>query len=355
MDGANGTSNKESDEGQRADIRIIARSLALKNFTSQWFLAPQGTGIIATILHQLPYQFHGLAIISQCFWVLTIVMLCMMLLVYIARAAIYPSHVRQQLQRDFMETACLSSISIAFTTIIQMIPLNLIQWNQGWGTVAYVLWWINLPMAVGGCIGIFYVFTSMEASGFDNVPAAIRLPVISVLTIAAGGGVICRYGQLSANLQVPIIITSYLCVGLGIFLALLCDAALMMRLLDHSWPAKQQIFTVMIACGPWGQASFAMQILGNAASVGAFANYHAQASFINATAGTTVSTCGILLALLLWGYGTFWWSFSIIGILHEFASNPKSLLQWDRHLSAWALVFPWVRMSMDRLYHCTAS
>ena len=48
-----------------------------------------------------------------------------------------------------METACLSCISIAYTTIIQNVALNLpMNWGRGWGVVALVLWWINVVMAI---------------------------------------------------------------------------------------------------------------------------------------------------------------------------------------------------------------
>jgi hypothetical protein len=43
-----------------APERIAAWRVALKSFASQWFLIPQGTGIISVILHQLHYQFYGL-------------------------------------------------------------------------------------------------------------------------------------------------------------------------------------------------------------------------------------------------------------------------------------------------------
>lgn len=344
MDGQGHEPNGEKHSAAYESPRISPLRLGLQNFTSQWFLAPQGTGIIAVILHQLRYQFHGLAIISQCFWVLTIVLLCLMLLLYALRIILYPSHVRNLLQTDIMETACLASISIAFTTIIQMIALNLVStWNTGWGLVAYVLWWINLVMAVVAVIGILYVFTRMESSSIDSIPVAIRLPPIAALTAAAGGGVVCRYGQLGPELQIPIIITSYLCVGLGLLLALVCDATFLVRLFDQSWPKGQKMYTIMIACGPYGQSCFAMQILGDVVKRGAFAGHtHSSPHFIDPTSATVINTCSVLLALLIWGYGTFWWSFACIAILHDLAIEPKALLKWDQNLNAWSLVFPWV-------------
>src|ERR1700709_2274400 len=46
-----------------SSLVMVARS-----FKSQWFLIPQGTGILAIILHQLQYQFNGLTIISDILW-----------------------------------------------------------------------------------------------------------------------------------------------------------------------------------------------------------------------------------------------------------------------------------------------
>lgn len=322
--------------------QISAPRLALRNFSSQWFLIPQGTGAIAVILHQLPYQFRGLAIISQCVWVLTILMLVSMLLIYLVRVALEPTYVAKQLRTNIMETACLASISVAFTTIIQMTALNLVQtWGSTWGTVAYVLWWINFVMATTGCVGIIYVFVGLEASGIDLVPVAIRLPPIAVLTIAAGGGVVCRYGQLATDLQVPIIILSYLCVGAGVFLALMCDAAFLIRLFNQSWPSGKTIYSIMIACGPYGQSSFAMQILGDVVKRGAFAGA-GTTGFISPGDERIVSVCSTLIAILLWGYGTFWWAFACIAIVHDLAYNAKALPKWNQSLGAWSLIFPWV-------------
>lgn len=236
----------EDEEAHQDDRRISPLRIALRNFNSQWFIIPQGTGIIATILHQLHYQFEGLHILADIFFVCTITTLVSFLLIYIIRAATFRSHVRHLLVTDIMETACLSSISIAFTTIIQMIALTLVQsWGSGWSTAVYVMWWINATMAAMACFGIPYILTKFEGPGVDAVPPGILLPLIAALTIAAGGGVVCRYGQLSASLQVPVIIVSYLFVGVGLPLSLVADAILLGRMLDRSFPTAQKTYQLM--------------------------------------------------------------------------------------------------------------
>lgn len=324
--------------------RISALRIALRSFNSQWFLIPQGAGILATILHQLHYQFQGLGIIASILWVFTILTLVGFLLIYTLRAIIFPRHVWNQFASNFMETACLCSISIAFTTVIQMMALTLTpSWGPGWGMAAYVLWWINVAMAALACIAIPYVLTKVNGTGIDSTPPAALLPSIAALTIAAAGGVICRYGAISASLQVPVIIVSYLFVGIGLPLALIIDAVILARFFDRSFPMKQHIYQTMILCGPLGQGSFAMQILGTCVQRGAFAQYNTS-SFLSATGASTIATSSQFLGLLTWGYGIFWWAFACIAILHDIISKPKALLQWDQTLSVWSIVFPWVSL-----------
>ena len=97
---------------------VSSTRVAIRNFTSQWLLIPQGTGILAVIMHNLDYQFRGLGIISEIFWVLTIVLLILFLFLYVLRICLYPRIVAKTLATDITEIAGLASISITLTAII---------------------------------------------------------------------------------------------------------------------------------------------------------------------------------------------------------------------------------------------
>ncbi|KAK3679664.1 Plasma membrane sulfite pump involved in sulfite metabolism [Recurvomyces mirabilis] len=326
-------------EGQGGQ-RIAAWRVALKSFTSQWFLVPQGTGILSIILHNLHYHFHGLNIISQILWVITFITLIFFVCIYLVRIALYPRHVFTILSTDPQETACLSSISIAFTTIYAMIALNLLSWSLTWGMVAYVMFWINVVLTAVTTIGIPYILTYVEGPGIDGVAPSVFLPLISSLTLAAGGGVVCRYGELGANLQVPVIILSYIFLGMALPTSIAFDGVFMARLFDGAYPPQQKVYQIMILCGPPGQASFALQVLGNVVQRGAFASYDTS-SFIGPSGASTIATTSEFLGLLYWGFGTFWWAFACLAILHYTIIAPKTLFKWDQSLASWSLVFPW--------------
>jgi len=318
--------------------------IILRNFSSQWFLVPQGTGIIAVILHQLDYQFRGLHIIADIFWVYTIALLVVMLVVYGIRIALYPKQVMTALSTNIIETACLSSISITFTVIIQMIALTLVRdWSSRWGMVAYVLWWINTAMSVAACIGLPYVFAKIQAPGVSAVPPGIVLPLIAALTSAAGGGIICRYGSLSDQQQVPVIIVSYLLIGMALPLTIAYDAVFLSRLFDKNFPTGQQTYQLMILCGPLGQASFAFQILGQVVQRGSFAEY-GRGVFLTKEAATPVAYASEFMGLITWGYGTFWWAFAVISLIHEGVARSLTRSTYNFSISAWSVVFPWVRI-----------
>ena len=333
--------NVKDDTEAQGSQRLSPFRIALKSFTSQWFLIPQGTGILAVILHQLHYQFNGLNIIADLFWVFTILTLCLFLAIYLVRILVFPKFVAQQISNNVMETACLSSISITFALIIQMIALTLpSSWGSGWGIVAYVMFWINVVMATAACIGIPYVFTKVQGDGVDKVPPSTLLPLIAALTAAACGGVVCRYGQISASLQLPVIIVSYILIGLALPLAVAIDAVFLTRVFDNAFPMEQKVYQLMMLAGPLGQGSFALQILGTVVQRGAFAQYNSS-TFLDASTGMSVSASSQLLGIISWGYATFWWGFATIGILHYIITAPKKLLKWDQSLSAWSIIFPW--------------
>ncbi|KAL1957770.1 hypothetical protein VTO42DRAFT_5488 [Malbranchea cinnamomea] len=316
-------------------------SLALWNFSSQWFLVPQGSGIIAVILHQLDYQFRGLKILSQIVWVYTIVLLALCLFFYLLRIILYPRHVARVLRTSLAETSCLSCISITFTSIIQMVVLTLVSdWGSGWSLVAYVLWWTNTGMAVIACIVIPYVFIKLQPPGIKGVTPAVLMPLIAALTSAAGGAIICQFGGLSAELQVPTIIVSYLEVGMGLSLAVAFDNIFLARLFDKSFLPLDQIHQGMVLCGPFGQGSFALQALGLAVQRGSFAAYR-RGTFLTEQAAASIGFASQFLGLLAWGYGTFWWSFAIISNFHTFIAQPGGIRKSKFTMSAWALVFPW--------------
>ncbi|KAF9876883.1 malic acid transport [Colletotrichum karsti] len=323
------------DRRERSAVRA-----SIRNFTSQWFLIPQGTAILATLLKQLDYRFNGLTIISYLFWVTAIVLLFSMVSFYLLRLTLYPRRVFQALKHDESELAGLSSVSIAFTSIIQMASLTLVSgWGGPWSKIVYVLWWIAFSLALVISVVLPFILIKVYPSGVPHISPATQLPLIAALTAAAGGGTICNTAMLSSQQQIPVIIVSYLLIGMALPLAFALDVLFWARLLGNYQPPKKKAFQDMILCGPWGQSSFALQMLGRSVVEGSFASY-ASGTFLTADAAAPVGYSSMLAGLAAWGLGTFWWFFAIMGIVHALFEGRRPT-RMPYTLAGWALVFPW--------------
>ncbi|KAL2851684.1 voltage-dependent anion channel [Aspergillus pseudodeflectus] len=311
-------------------------SLAVWNFSSQWFLVPQGASIIAVILHQLHYQFGALKILAKIVWIYAIVLLGISLGIYLLRIILYPKHVGREIRGNVVEASCLSSVPIAFTSIIQMIAL---QYTGGADLAAYVLWWISTFLSISAVIGVPYLQLKMQPKGIEHIPPSFLLPVIAILTSAAGGGVIAQNSTLSARLKVPAIIVSYMEVGAGMPLAICIDACIMYHHFDQKYPNRDKVYQDMILCGPFGQASFALQILGLAVQ-NSFGEYN-RGTLLTAQAASPIATVSEFVGLLAWGFGTFWWFLATLSIVYTLYVQSGGLRGMSFSMSAWSLIFPW--------------
>ncbi|KAL3480541.1 voltage-dependent anion channel [Aspergillus californicus] len=310
--------------------------LAVWNFSSSWFLVPQGVSIIANILHQLHYQFGALRILAKIVWIYAIVLLGLCLALYLLRIVFYPKHVLREIRVNIVEASCLSSIPIAFTSIIQMIAL---QYGGGSDMAAYVLWWISTALSIASVIGVPYLQLKMQPSGIEHIPPSFLLPVISILTSAAGGGVICENSSLSARLRVPAIIVSYMEVGAGLGLAMCIDACIIYHHFDQTYPQRDKAYQDMILCGPFGQASFALQILGRAVQ-DSFGEYN-RGTLLTAEAASPIAIVSEFCGVLAWGFGTFWWLFALLSIVYTLRVQYGGWRNMSFSMTAWSLIFPW--------------
>lgn len=212
----------------------------------------QGMGIIAVIQQQLDYQFGALQILAKFVWIYTIVLLAVTLFLYLLRLYRYPKHVAYELHHNLIETSCLASIAITYTSIIQMAALQYGH-THGIAISIYVLWWINAFLSTVVIVAIPYTQLRLQPSGIGNVPPAVVLPVIAGLTCAAGGGAICNATPLGPRLQVPLVIVACLLVGAGLSLGLAYDAVILFQHFSDFYPPVEKVWHDMILCGPFGQ------------------------------------------------------------------------------------------------------
>ena len=353
QDGPRNGESKNQHSAQRNDTSIGLLTLSgeqesmiskiIDGWTTQTFLISQGTGVLAVVLHDLDWQFHGSQIISIIVWIITIVIYILFLFTYVIKVFVNPNLVRKQLDSDIVELCCLASISITLGVITDMVALVCAQaWGPSWGLFAYVLSWIHVGIAFVANLGIPYKYFASEPPGIDGMPPNVVLPSIAGVTAAATCGVVAFAGNLSSRTQVPMIITGYVSLGIGLPFSFIITAVYITHLISSGLPPRAQNPTNWILVGPLGQAAYACQILGAAAaSPGkeSFASY-GRGYFLTENSGETVSSVSILASLVLWGYATFWIIFSLVATLHLECFTQGGLKKSKYNLSYWSPIFP---------------
>jgi len=219
--------------------------------------------------------------------------------------------------------------------------------GPGWGTAAYVLGWIAVGVAFIATVGIPYVYMWYHAPGIDSMPPTVILPAIAALTSAATCGVISFAANITARMQVPMIIVGYIMIGLGLPFALSLIVVYIARLLNGSWPPRSKAPLTYVIIGPLGQASYAAMILGTSAAspgIGSFGVYN-KGRFITGNDGNIVEAASILFALVLWGYGAFWISFALVESIHLGLFKGGGIKNPGHDISMWSPIFPIVWFS----------
>ncbi|TVY82220.1 Sulfite efflux pump SSU1, partial [Lachnellula suecica] len=311
----------------------------VQDFSPVWFTWCMNAGIIAILLHQLPYQFRGLHVLSTIAFVIDLVLFIIFSLIFLTRFAWFKRQAYYEITDDTNELALGACWPIAWQTISSLTCL--IASNASWGghaftLVGYVMWWIGTGWTVAYLLFTFITMIRRHNVAKQKLPPTIVIPAVAVSTAATTGGLIAIYSDnISARLAVPIIIVSFMMVGVGVFMAIMLFTLLLHNLFVDGWPAPDNITSMWMFVGPMGQGAAAIQLLGSAAhTYGRFAGYN-KGTFLTETAAAPLDVACIFFALMLTGMGTI---FGLIAFYAMIEVAWKRQLKW--HLTWNSIIFP---------------
>ncbi|KAK3618478.1 hypothetical protein LTR56_024611 [Elasticomyces elasticus] len=315
----------------------VRMAAIIENFTFLWYTISMNTGILSIILHQLPYQFKGLGILSTIMFVFNIVLFAVCFFITMLRVTLYPKTVIQSITTNITECCMMAAPIIAWHTITAQIGLTASQATWGahaWFLVAYVFWWIGTFFTVVVAVAVFVIISKNNIANIDSVTPALVLPFVATATDAVVGALIVTYSHyVNARLAVPVILVSYMLTGIGIFAALMVYALFLTRLVNNGLPPAAQSPSLILLVGPVGQSSAALQGLGSAAA--SFFGTYGKGTFLQQMSGTVCSVIGVLLGLLLLGFAYFLMIFAACCLLHVAIKREHTYsLMW------WGTIFP---------------
>ena len=296
--------------------RSAVRAL-IQDFSPVWFTWCMNSGILSLLIHVLPYQFNGQHQISTVLFVIDLVLFVICSILMLLRFGLYGKAAVKELALDVQELCFMGTWVISWMTLVSLTAV--IVSNAYWGgkaftIVAVVMWWIAVAWTMLTFLVIYLILTQKELTAAKNLSLAIILPAVATATTAVEGGLVAVYAfEISARLAVPMIVVSYLMLGIGLLVALLIYALWLQRLLVTGWFPGEKQPSLCLLLGPTGQSATGFLVLARASKMH-FGAYN-KGTFLQESSATALHGGSVLLALLVYGLGVFWLLFTVYGIL----------------------------------------
>ncbi|KIH93028.1 C4-dicarboxylate transporter/malic acid transport protein [Sporothrix brasiliensis 5110] len=313
----------------------------VRNFTPSWFSVCMGTGVVAILLHNLPYNAHGVWYLSVAVFCLNILLFITFSLITITRYVVYPEIWNVMIKHP-SQSLFLGCIPMAFSTIVTMMALVCTTWGNWAIYLIWAFWWVDVFGSCACSLIIPFVIIHHHRNQLSHMTAALLLPVVPVIVAAASGSVIAE-ALPNRSHQLTTLVLSYIIWGLGETFSFFIMTVYFLRLQIHDLPPREVIVSVFLPIGPLGQGGFAIQQLGKLAmqvlpATGAFNGAIPDGTSPNALDATALYgptvlyMIGILAGFFLWGAALGWLAFAIISIM-----TTKS---FPFNMGWWGFVFP---------------
>ncbi|KAH8668855.1 sulfite efflux pump SSU1 [Xylariales sp. PMI_506] len=297
------------------------------NFTPSWFSINMGTGIVSILLHNLPYNGAWLYWISVGIFCLNVLLFLVFCVISILRYLLFPG-IWSAMIKHPVQSLFLGTFPMGLATIVNMVVFVCVPaWGDQAAILAWVLWWIDAVFALATNLYLPFVIMYKHQSELSKMTAAWLLPVVSTIVAAASGGIVA---EVLPNDQHAIwtVTICYILWGCGLPLALFTMVIYFQRLALHALPPREVIVSVFLPLGPLGQGSFGIMQLGKVALVLFERNQYIP---LAPAAGQVFYAAGIMLALVMWGFGIVWLFFALASI---------SRSRFPFNIGWWGFTFP---------------
>ncbi|MHB1633137.1 MAG: TDT family transporter [Acidithiobacillus sp.] len=295
----------------------------LRHFTPNWFAATMGTGVLALMLGDFPYGHPALTVVAQALWCVNVLFFTLFSLMFLSRAVFFPESFRRLFHHP-VQPLFIGCIPMGFATIVNgMITL----WPISAASMVWTnaMWWIDVALSVISVLVVpFYMFTAQEHR-MERMTAAWLLPIVPPEVAAASGGLVAQH--LAPILGTSVIFVSYVLWAISVPLSMGILTILFLRLTLHKLPHVDMAVSAWLPLGPLGTGAMAMITLGAASR-------HIFSLTDLAPMALLWQDAGVMVALVLWGFGLWWMIMAIVFTLRYLREGLPFNMGW------WGFTFP---------------
>lgn len=253
------------------------------------FTICMGTGILAVLLHNNPYQFRGLGescrpftltiigTISVIMFILDLVLFTVISATFLTRWICFTRSTALMFESDVEQTTYLSTTTIAAATLTELVSLVCGSTWHSWQYVSFAFYWATVALTLVSATTTYWLLIRDEEVHLSNLSPTLMYPTTGLVATASSGSVLINYTPLSVGLSMPVLVVSYILLGAGqwrsqvwawliltsgFFLALLTITAYFTRLLSNQTPPAKKVAAQLIPVAALANAAYSYDTLG---------------------------------------------------------------------------------------------
>ncbi|OTG84609.1 C4-dicarboxylate ABC transporter [Acinetobacter sp. ANC 5054] len=301
----------------------------IRHFTPNWFTVVMGTGVVALILPELPFGAVWMWSLGASLWQVNVAVFILFSVLYICRWILFPKEAKQIFQHPVM-CLFLGAIPMALATLLNgalkfgsdlygvSYQADILRWVE-------YLWYVDVGMAVAIAWLVPFFMFSRQQHALEGMTAVWLLPIVACEVAASSAALLLVHLPTDAH-AVNILLGSYVLWGMSVLPAFAILTILLLRLALHQLPSKDMAISSWLALGPIGTGALALLLLGEQAP-------RILGAIDMASLGTILEQGGLVVALILLGFGLWWLGIAILTTLKHLRDLPFNL-GW------WAMTFP---------------
>ncbi|KAI9667168.1 MAG: hypothetical protein M1831_001345 [Alyxoria varia] len=197
-------------------------------------------GAVMVVLDNFPYPANWLRNLAYCFWILTIILFILFILLSLSRLILYPTPARQTFH-SFTKTSYLGAIPVSLDNITTGLLLHHGNSNSPAIWAAFTLWWLGVLLSVLlALVGVFAAGASANGrhnSGLSSVSGVWFLSVIPLIVTSAVGGTLIPYlpdWQAGGRMASTTLVVSFMILSLGVALSFLLYPLFFARIISSN-------------------------------------------------------------------------------------------------------------------------
>ncbi|KAJ4394361.1 Plasma membrane sulfite pump involved in sulfite metabolism [Gnomoniopsis smithogilvyi] len=304
----------------------------VRNFSPSWFSTTMGTGVVSLLLITIPFKADWLYWLSVVFFVLNTILFTSAFTVSVLRYGLYPE-IWSVMIRDPTNSLFLGTIPMGFATLVESWYFLCCPYWGHWSVIfAWVAWMIDSVAAFAVTVGLMFLLISeSHQNQLDRITAAQLLPIAATI-VASGAGaevaeLLMHIGYLDHALGT--LVTSYVMWGMSTPFAMTVLVLYYQRLALHKLPPREIIVSSFLPLGPLGMGGYTIFYAGKVAR-----ELLPQVEFLSdvSVAGDMLYVMGMLVALIMWGFGIVW---MILALATIWSSRP-----FPFNMGWWGFTFP---------------